>query len=246
MRIARIGLLLLSWLLLAEVARSEPVRVVDAERIHLADVAANVPAAWAALDVVAAPPPGGSRVVTRQDVERALRSAGVSPSGMLVEDSVRVTAASRRVDSSELALWVTSAIAAELPRGVRLKQVIATQSVVTSPSAVIGAVRLPRVPRRAGEFRTTTVVELHRQDLLLQRLTLPVVLDISQEGARPDVDRGASITLVLDTGGARLSATAVALEPGNVGDVRMFRVVKTHKVLRARVETATEARVVGQ
>jgi flagella basal body P-ring formation protein FlgA len=50
--------------------------------------------------------------------------------------------------------------------------------------------------------------------------------------------------LVIERGAASVSASAVALGDGDVGDVVSFKVETTQKVLRGRIETRERARVV--
>jgi flagella basal body P-ring formation protein FlgA len=50
--------------------------------------------------------------------------------------------------------------------------------------------------------------------------------------------------LVIEMGPARISATAIALSDGELGDTLQFRVAATQKILYGKVEASTLARVV--
>jgi len=69
---------------------------------------------------------------------------------------------------------------------------------------------------------------------------------VQPSAARPDVLRGAALTLVIDTGGARVAATGVALGDASLGEVVLCKVLRTRKVLRARLLSRTEAEVMAK
>jgi hypothetical protein len=54
------------------------------------------------------------------------------------------------------------------------------------------------------------------------------------------------LSLVIDTGTTRISASAVLMNPADIGDVVPCQILKTRKVLRARILTSREATVVQQ
>jgi flagella basal body P-ring formation protein FlgA len=58
------------------------------------------------------------------------------------------------------------------------------------------------------------------------------------------VSKGARVQLLIESGPARITATAIALTDGEIGDTLQFRVATTQKLLFGRVEEPTLARVV--
>jgi hypothetical protein len=238
-------MVVLRLLLLGGVSVAQTEAIVDAESVILADIVPSVEPRFADIEIAAAPPPGGSRLLSRDEVERVLSRAGVAPGSVALPAAVRVTAAVMRKSEAEVEAWLRPAVEAALPTGATLTKLSATRPLLTSPSATLGRVTLPRFPRRSGEFRSTVVAEIGRGGTVLQRVTLSFVARLSDEAAKPDVERGAPISLVIETAGATLTATAAAMESGNVGETRMFRVTRTGKVLRARIESRHSARVVA-
>ncbi len=237
---------LLGSLFVAPPSLAQSEIIVDSNKVTLADIVPNADPERGLLTVADTPAPGASRLLARADIERVLRRAGLPSQGLAIPSSMRIKAAEKRMTEDEIAQWVAPAIELELPPGVQLVKLSTARPLVTSPSASLGRVTLPRIPKRAGEFRSTVVVELEREQVILQRLTLSFVAQISAEAAQPDVARGAQVSLVIETAGVTLTAAAIALSSGNVGEVHMFRVITTRKVLRARIETAQTAKVVVQ
>lgn len=217
--------------------------MVDADRMLLKDVATSVPEALASFDLGPMPPPGSSRLVSRLDVERSLRSAGQSLHGVALTEVLRVVAASRSYDREELVRWLAPAVTAKLPPGVSLRSLSPISRLVTSPSARIGRILLPRLPRRPGTVRTTATVELHREGSIVGRLSVGLVLDVSEQAARPALAKGATVQLVIDTGGVEVATPGIAMQASELGELGSYRVIKTNKVLLARLESPHAARV---
>ncbi len=245
-RLIVILLVLFSLQLVDTSAAAETACVVDADRVLLADILPNVDPQLASIEVAAAPPPGGSRLVTRDELARVLERAGIRPSSVALPASIRVNAAVVRRSETDIETWVRPTVEAALPEGAILTKLSATRPMLTSPSATLAGVTLPRFPRRSGEFHSTVVVEVGRDGNVIQRLTLSFVVRLTDHAAKPDVERGAQVSLVIETAGVTLTATAAAMESGIIGETHMFRVARTGKVLRARIESKHTARVVVQ
>ena len=114
----------------------------------------------------------------------------------------------------------------------------------TSPSAKITAVRVPKLPRREGEYLTTATIELSNDGQIVARIPLSLSLEISASAAVPAVGKGTRVQLMIESGPARITATAVALSDGELGDTLQFRVASTMKILYGKLESPTLARVV--
>jgi hypothetical protein len=242
-RTARILAFLLCSTFGIAAARAEQVRVIDAERMLLKDVALSVPESLASFDLGPAPPPGSSRLVSRVEVERSLRGAGQSLDGVTLSASLRVVAASRSYDREQLIRWLAPAVTEKLPLGVSLRSLSPASRLVTSPSASVGGVLLPKLPKRPGTVRTTAIVELCREGAIVGRLSVGLVLDVSEQAARPAVERGATVQLIIAAGGVEVATPGIAMQASELGELGSFRVVKTNKVLLARLESPHAARV---
>ena len=225
-------------------AQAEPVRMIDTARIRIADVADSVSPEAAELDLGPAPPPGSSRLFAREDLLRQLQSQGLDPKAVKLPTSVRVQSLSRRFAPSELTALVRDRVVAALPPAVKLEQLSVARGIVASPKLTVGEVRMPKISRRAGSATLTAMADLMHEDQIVTRLPITVKLDVSEEATRPLIDRGARVELVITRGSAKISASAVALDSAELGEVASFKVSTTQKVLRARVLSATQALVV--
>jgi hypothetical protein len=236
--------LLLVLTLLGSSAQAEELRLVRGAKIHLSDVVASLPAELPDLDLGAAPPPGSSRLLPKSEIENAASRSGVSLKTLRLPNVVRVTSAAKRWSTDELVSAALPALTAALPSGVTLKRAKTTSKALTSPNASVSAVRLPKLPRREGEHMTTATIELSNDGEIVARLPLSLTLVINGAAATPAVTKGSRVQLMIESGPARVSAMAIALGDGEIGQTLQFRVTTTQKILFGRLEDATLARVV--
>jgi hypothetical protein len=236
--------LLLALTLLATRANAEEVRLVRGAQIHLSDVVPSLPAEVPDLELGSAPPPGSSRLLPRAEIENAAARSGVSLKTLRLPQVVRVTSAAKRWSSDELVSAALPALTGALPNGVTVKRAKTLSKALTSPNASVSAVRVPKLPRREGEHMTTATIELSNDGEIVARLPLAVTLAISSAAAVPAVTKGSRVQLMIESGPARITATAVALGDGEIGETLQFRVATTQKILFGKVENATLARVV--
>jgi flagella basal body P-ring formation protein FlgA len=229
---------------LASTALAEPIRLIDSSRVRLADLADNVNAELAEVDLGPAPPPGGSRLFAREDLRRELRAQGLDIARIRLPDVVRVQSASRRFSPADIDALVRARLTSALPAGVALKELKIAKGIVASPRITVGETRVPKLARRPGPATLTASVELLRDGEVSARLPVTLIVEVSERAATPPVDKGARIDLVIARGSARISAGGIALEAAEIGEVASFKVSTTQKVLRARVESPTRAIVV--
>jgi flagella basal body P-ring formation protein FlgA len=225
-------------------AAAEPLLTVDTARVQLKDVAEVSNGELGDVDLGPAPPPGGSRLFVREDLLRDLQSQGIDPRSVKVPARVRVASAARRFAPNELAEMVRQPLVAALPPAVKLEQLTVARGVLASPRISVGEVRVPKLPRRAGSTTVTAMVDLMHDDQVATRLPLTLKLEVSEQAAAALVTRGARVELVIARGAAKISASAVALEDAELGQIASFKVSSTQKVLRARVQSRGEAMVV--
>ncbi|HYQ14992.1 MAG TPA: flagella basal body P-ring formation protein FlgA [Polyangiaceae bacterium] len=234
----------LALLSVAASAHADEGRLVQGAQVHLSDLVGELPTELPDLDIGAAPPPGSSRTIAKSEIVAAASKSGVSLKQLKLPTAIRVTSAAKRWSTEELASAATPLLLGSLPVGVNIKNARATSKVVTSPSAKITAVRVPRLPRREGEYLTTATIELTNEGQIVARIPLSLSLDISGSAALPAVGKGSRVQLIIESGPARISASAVALSDGEVGDTLQFRVASTMKILYGKVVDPTSARVV--
>ncbi len=225
-------------------ANADEARVVKGAQVHLSDVLADLPADVPDLEIGAAPPPGTSRTIAKSEIQDAASKSGVSLKQLKLPTAVRVTSAAKRWTTEDLANGALPALSKALPLGVTVKRARATSKVVTSPSANITAVRVPRLPRREGEYLTTAMIELSNDGQIVARIPFQLSLDISSSAALPAITKGTRVQLLIESGPARITASAIALTDGELGDTLQFRVASTQKILYGKVEEPTLARVV--
>jgi hypothetical protein len=217
--------------------------VISGPRIELGEIG-SAPESLRALDVGPAPPPGGSVALDRDHVMSLVRAAGGDPQTVLLPRVLRVTSASRKWSPAEVTAFVTPAIQNALPKGVTLTQVEAKIPLLAAPDAQVGRAEIPKAPKKAGLFRTGVIVPIIAGGTVVQRVAVTATFDVSDAAARPDVLRGSRVTLVIDRRSARIGASGVAMADTDVGAVAEFRVEKTGRVVRARLEGTDLASVV--
>jgi hypothetical protein len=236
--------LLLALALTASSAVAEELRLIRGAQIRLSDLVASLPAEVPDLELGAAPPPGSSRLLPKSEIENAASRSGVSLKSLKLPHVVRVTSAAKRWSTDELVSAALPTLTRALPNGVTVKRVKTSAKAVTSPNASVSGVRLPKLPRREGEHMTTATIELSNEGEIVARIPLALTLNISSAAAVPAVTKGARVQLVIESGPARITAAAIALADGEVGETLQFRVATTQKILFGKLEEPTLARVV--
>jgi hypothetical protein len=167
-------------------------------------------------------------------------------SNVVIPSSVRVKRATHRFTAQELETLVRPALVARLPQGVTLVGMTLPNEYVSVPNLQVSSVQMPRLPKRVGITRATLVVELIAGGALIARLPVAVEVQVDERATHYALERGATLNLVIDSGASRVSAAAALMTPADVGDIVTCQVLKTRKVLRARVLSVQEASVVQQ
>jgi hypothetical protein len=224
----------------AEEARQ--VRITGA-RVLLKDVLPECPEQACAADLGAAPPAGSSRLIGADTIRSALEGAGATAPKLA---AVRVVSAARVWSPAELGELVRPSIEQKLPEGVRLIGVQPKTGATLPLLASVGDVTLPALARRSGPLTTTAMVEFLHDGAPVRRVAVQVRLLLSERAARPGVQRGAIVTLVIQRSSATVSAQGVALKDSEIGQTAPFRVQPTGRVLQARIESASVAIVLEQ
>ena len=243
-RLFRVWAPLAAYLCATVLASAEEARVVRGAQVHLSDVVSELPADVPDFELGAAPPPGSSRTIAKSEIQDAASKSGVSLKLVKLPPAVRVTSAAKRWSTEDLTNAALPTLSRALPVGVSVRRARAISKAVTSPTASVSAVRVPRLPRREGEYLTTAIIELSNDGQIVARIPFQLSLDISSTAAQPAISKGTRVQLLIESGPARITATAVALSDGELGDTLQFRVATTQKILYGKVEEPTLARVV--
>jgi hypothetical protein len=218
------------------------VRVIG-PHVLLGDVVPGAPAELSEIELCKAPPPGASRLLTRREVKERLRTLGASAAGVSLPSVVRVETRAERWSAAEISQRSTSIIQASLPPGVELRKVRAAQGAVVPVGTSVRDAK-PHVPRRAGTHEVSAMAELEQSGEVVARIPLSLTLDVTRAALEPAIPRGASITVFVQRGNARVGATASALSDAELGDSAWFKVFRTGKVVKALVESKEQARLV--
>ena len=226
-------------------AHAEAEHTISSPRILLRDVTHSYDAgALSSLDLGPAPPPGNSRLLSRLEVEDQLRAAGDDAKSLRMPSFLRITSSAKRWSAEELRDALTPKVIAALPIGVQFKASKFTRPLMTSPNVTVGSAHFPKFPRREGELTLTVTVDLEQDTVTVMRVPLTIVVQITEAATRPAITKGARVNLVIEHGPARVSALATALSDTELGEVGLFRVATTLRVLRARLQSPDSAQVV--
>ncbi len=223
-------------------ASAESHRLVSGARICLGDLLESLPEAAAAVDLGPSPPPGGSRLFSHHRLNRILAEQGLS---VRFTEPVRVERDVVVRERESLRLWFQPEIVKVLPAGVELLRLEPPARLRLTRSAEISNVRLARLPRQVGVVESSATIEFMDADGDVTRAVCTLGLRLSETQARPAVVSGAVLTLRIASAVTEVTAEAVAMSMGEVGDVLPFRVVKTNRVVRARVVSERFAEVLG-
>lgn len=239
-------LLIFAMLLLGSSPRAalgEIERVITSNRVLLGVLVPSAPAEIADLDLGPAPPAGSSRLYSSSELSYAAQQGGKT---LLVPDSVRAVRATKRWSQAEFSSFVTPKLKATLPNYARLVHVDVPRTLLTVQNVELNRIEWGQLPNRRGTVHTSALAELSADGKVEQRLTLAVVLDLSDRPKPVEVAHGSSVALHINLGSTRVSAAAITLQALPVGGVGLFRVIKTRKTLRAKLLSPSTAEVVSE
>jgi flagellar basal body P-ring formation chaperone FlgA len=220
-------------------AAAEPTVVtVDKARVSLEDVMPDCPEQACKMDLGPAPAAQSSWLVDATVMRNALESAGEDRQKYANLKAVRVVSASKILDVAEASELVRPSIERALPHGVTLVAVEAKSRLTLPLLGAAGTAMLPKLPKRAGAFTTTAMVDVLLEGVLVRRVPVLVRVTIGADAARPDVPRGHTLTLVIERSNVTVSTDGVALRDSAVGEIAPFKVQRTGRILNARVKSA--------
>jgi hypothetical protein len=217
---------------------------VTTSRVTLRDVFPECPASACDADLGPAPPAGSSRVIGASSIRDALSNAGADGRAYRGPTAVRVTSSKSTLAPAQLVDWVRPSIERSLPVGVTLTSIEAKSAVTVPLAASAGSCAFPALPKRAGPFATTVMVDVLHEGALVKRVPVLVRVVVSEAAARPDVTKGQTVTLVIERRTAVISTQGIALNDAQKGQTAPFRVLRTGRVVNARVESGEMALVI--
>jgi hypothetical protein len=228
---------------LAAVAGADNRVSIEGPTVRVSDIDPAAPPELADIELGRAPPPGGSRLLMRNEIRQRIREAGADPARMNVPASIRVESPAERWKPEEVAVRADPAVRAALPPGVSLIKLDAHNTLVVPPGSTVANVR-PVIPHAVGRHDVTVVAEVRRRDEIVARAPLSLVVDVGEDAFAPILRKGDRITLIIEQGNARIGAAAVTLADANPGDAIFCRVSSTGKVLKAKVQNKDVGMVV--
>ena len=226
-------------------AVADRARTIETSRITVGQIAEGAPDDVAGVDLGRAPAPGGVRVLTRQQIARSIRESGFDVSSVKLPSSVRVKSAAKHIQPDDFARLARPAVERALPKGVTLTKLKVGRRIVVSPRARVGRATVARLPKRVGSLRSSGTVQMVNGGEVVARVPVAIIVDVSGDAARPDVQKGRRITLVIQRRSARISMQGVALKNLDIGDIGRFTVARTGRVVKAKVLSRQTAAVWG-
>ncbi len=223
---------------------ADTAHTVERSRLRVGDVVSSASAEIAEVDLGPAPPPGGSRVVARDEVQDKIRGAGYEVGTLVIPQTVRIVSASRHITPGELNELCGSELVKVLPPGISLVKAKAPRAIVVSPGATVRGAKITRPPRQKGQFQTTATLEFQSDGEIVARAPIPVTLDVSELAAQADLPRGRRISVFIDRKGIRVSTSGTVQADANVGDIVQVQIASTGRVVKAAVKSTDEAEVI--
>jgi hypothetical protein len=248
MRVHHLGLLaalVLPATLGTHAAVAAPPRTVTVAtpRVHLSDVVVAAPADLADLDLGPAPPVGGSRLITKEDLQAAV---GARADKLTLPAATRVTRKVKSLSAKELEKIVQRATAEQpLPKHAALVAVRPPKSFDVADGYERIELTAPKLPRRAGPLTVTVSLRFVRGDEQLGQIDLPCDLSLPKEATIPDVAQRQTLDLTIERGLVEIRTTATANVDGDVGDLIPVT-LSAGKVLHARLIDKSTAEVVEE
>jgi hypothetical protein len=209
-------------------------------RLHVGDLVAGLTEDAASVDLGPTPSSTGTRVVTREDISRALRDRGVDVPGTLPE-AIRVRRQLRSLDAAELTRMVTDGLAEKLTRGASLQGVRPARTVSVPDGWTEVRYELPRPPHRTGALVSAVTLSFFEGSHPLWTLVVPVDLMLAQDATLFDVPRGSHVTFVIRRGLVEVSSSGTVTVDADIGGVAPVTVMPSGRSIPARLEDASTA-----
>lgn len=213
-------------------------------RVQLADVLPQVAPDAAGIDLGPSPAPGGSRLVTRDDLRRALEGARSHVPATL-PSAVRVVRKMTHLTPADIERLTRAHLdVATLPRGATIAAVRAGGPADVPAGWDAIRLTLPARPHHAGLVRSLAVLTFTAGADTLAALTVPVDLALTIEGAAYDLVKGGAVRVVVRRGSIEVEAPAIATADADVGAVLPVMLRSSGRIVRARLVDKDHAELV--
>lgn len=217
-----------------------PERKIAHARIVVSDVIDGASASIAGIDLGPAPLPGSSRVVHREDIERAVPQG--LPAKTKIPAAVRIVRRTVTLSPTDLEATTRRAVAASgLGRGATYSGARPGAAVTVPDGYDAVTAEVPRPPRRAGKLSTVATLTFREGDAELAKVQVPIDIDLPKEAANADVTKGTKVVFVIARGSVEIRATATAGADGDVGDEIPVTISESGRVLRGKIITRNPA-----
>ncbi|MEM6786040.1 MAG: hypothetical protein AAF715_00870 [Myxococcota bacterium] len=224
----------------APAAPARGLRTVDVvgPRLTLGEVMAHLSGEVASLDLGPVPAPGRSRLLRRGEVEAALAAAdyvGIQRIPVAVRIRRKMVSLSSKAIASLVAdhLVVKNGVTMTAVRAPARRRVPAGYDVVRAT--------VPRVPRRAGTWRTAVTLHFHRHAERIARLSIPATLEVTPAAAVPDVEKGHPLVLVVRRGQIEVRVRATAGAAADIGERLPVSLRPSGRIVPARLTRKDQA-----
>lgn len=220
-----------------EAMAKAPIREISVARtrVTLADVLPRVAPELAGIDLGPAPAPGGSRVLTRAELQRAVDEVR-SKVAVTLPAAVRVVRKMARFTTAELDQLTRRAIdGSGLTRGVSITAVHPSGPVEVPAGWDTVRASLPQRAHRAGVSRATALLTFSAGPDTLANITVPVEISLTPEAAAWDLSKGSMVKVVVRRGSIEIEAPAIAAADADVGAVLPVMLRSSGRILRVRL-----------
>jgi len=213
---------------------------VSGPRVSVAQVLDGRPD-LAHVDLCSAPAPGGSRVITRKQVLQAIANAADEHvlKASKIPKSIRITRKMQSLDAPAVESMLRRALV--LKKGVVLTAVNARNRIKVAAGWNDVEATIPKPPRKTGSWRTNATLRFKLGGATVSTTSVPVVFELDEEAARPDVERGAAIELVVRRGSIEIRTRGFAATDADIGSVFPVRLRPKGKIVRAKLVSKRRA-----
>ncbi|MEM9697097.1 MAG: flagella basal body P-ring formation protein FlgA, partial [Myxococcota bacterium] len=203
--------------------------------IRLSDLLGERGAGLEHIELGRTPPGGGSRVIRRKDIEAALTEAGVVGISRL-PTAVRVVRKMDRLAADALNKLARDALkTAGLPKGAVRTRFRPPRSVRVPAGYDRVSISVPKPPRRDGRWNCTAMLSFHHGEEQLVRIAIPTELELSKAAAKPDIEKGDSLILIVRSGAVEVQVRGSAGANADVGDGLPIMLRPSGKVVLGRL-----------
>lgn len=218
---------------------------VSRARLTVADVVRGATGPAGEIDLGRSPVPGGTRVLTREEIAAAIAEAGQGAGASSIPETIRVVRKMMTLDANAVEKVARDAIGARgLWRGVTLSAVRAPKSVKVADGWDRVEVDISKPPRKKGNHSTRARLTFFQGGEMLTQTAVPIDLALTEEAMVPDVKKGSPVTIVVKRGLVEVTTSAIAQTDADIGSIFPVQLRGSGRVLRVSLQSNGQALVV--